>query len=474
MTARTTPTHPTPATPARLTAAAIALIAAAPALAAIINVPADQPTIQAAIDASAAGDEIVIAPGTYAPFTIASDELLIRSSDGPDVTIIDAVGTGGPAILSQGGPEVTFQGLTIANGTGSGGVGFTLGNPTLTFIDCVFSNNSPLAVGVTTNHDFTFVACSFIGNSGGNGGALRPGNGDFTVTDCHFEGNSATQTGGAIYLGGGGDIQITGCTFTGNTAPTGGAVASFHDFNAPGEVFDSCVFEGNTATGEGGGGAIATADFIPITNCQFTANIAEAGPGGAVRSSAPGPAMITGSAFDQNQATDGGAVSIGDGDTLTACTFTANTATNVGGAVFAAAGQATITNCEFSMNSADASGGGVYVPDLVIVELSDSTLCLNTPDQFDYVGALLATNVFGCDVKCPGDDPASGACCINGSCGSIEEDACLAFGGTFIGEGIHCEVVDCMPACETDTNGDGVINSTDLNNILSAFGESCP
>ncbi len=48
-------------------AAAVLLVAALgrPALAAVINVPGDFATIQAAIDAAVDTDEIIVAPGTY-------------------------------------------------------------------------------------------------------------------------------------------------------------------------------------------------------------------------------------------------------------------------------------------------------------------------------------------------------------------------------------------------------------------------
>ncbi|MCH8970343.1 MAG: plasmid stabilization protein, partial [Planctomycetes bacterium] len=54
------------------------------ALADIIHVPADYPTIQAAIYAAASGDEIIVAPGVYnEALYISGIEITLRSSEGP-------------------------------------------------------------------------------------------------------------------------------------------------------------------------------------------------------------------------------------------------------------------------------------------------------------------------------------------------------------------------------------------------------
>ncbi|MCR9218515.1 MAG: hypothetical protein NXI14_15110, partial [bacterium] len=78
-----------------LPASVLAACAMLPAtsLADIIHVPADFPTIQAAIDAALDGDEIVVGPGTYAPFELRTGiGLTITGSDGAAATVVDAGG----------------------------------------------------------------------------------------------------------------------------------------------------------------------------------------------------------------------------------------------------------------------------------------------------------------------------------------------------------------------------------------------
>jgi len=480
-----------PACPAYLVVlASLVMLSDRSAHADVFHVPADYPTIEDAAIAAGDGDEIVIAPGTYAPFNVGAKQgLIIRSSDGPAVTIIDAGGVEA-CVVNLGSGHKTFQGLTFTNGVGEtyngGAINLQFGSPSFTFTDCVFSYCSSVkgAIGTpsaTGGSGYTFTGCTFEGNSGEDAGVLKTLGGSYAFVDCTFSNNSATDNGagGALTLEGSPLISITGCTFEGNTALRGGAIHNGNDFNAPGDQLDDCVFEGNTATGVDGGGAIWTREDMPITNCTFLNNTAPSGPGGAVRATEPATVVVTGCTFDQNQATDGGAVLL-IGGTLTDCNFTGNIASGAGGAVHAASGESTLVNCDMSMNTAGSSGGGIFVVGLAIVNISDSTLCMNTPDQFAYVGAFLATNVFGCDVTCPNTD-AMGACCLTGgACVSTTEANCVAAGGTYQGDATTCGRANCAPppACLADIvdSGtfqpppDGVVDGADLGYLLGAWG----
>ncbi len=59
----------------------------------VLNVPSDFPTIQIAVNLASAGDEIVVAPGTYfEDIDFLGKQATLRSSGGAAVTTIDAIG----------------------------------------------------------------------------------------------------------------------------------------------------------------------------------------------------------------------------------------------------------------------------------------------------------------------------------------------------------------------------------------------
>jgi len=98
---------------------AVLLALAAPAFAAnTINVPADQPTIQAGINAAGNGDTVLVAPGTYLEnINFNSKNITVISSGGAASTTIDGhLGGGAPTVRGGGASSTTISGFTITGG----------------------------------------------------------------------------------------------------------------------------------------------------------------------------------------------------------------------------------------------------------------------------------------------------------------------------------------------------------------------
>jgi hypothetical protein len=306
-----------------------------------IHVPADQPTIQAAIDLAASGfDEVLVAPGTYAEaINFNGKAIVVRSASGdPNDTIIDGGGSVHVVQCISGETEATeLHGFTITGGNANGG-----GFPETVGGGLFCDGSSP-----------TITDCVFALNLGGLGaGAYLSNNSNAIMTNCTFDRNVAGVFGGAMYNSGDSSPALTGCRFVANRAGSGAAI---YNTNVSSPLIAKCSFIGNIANNEGGAVYNVTGSDPLVIHCIFRGNIAHMGAGLFTSNSLP---MVINCAFSGNHANaSGGAMSNSFG------------------------GNSTIINCSFARNSADVDGGAISNLFASSATIVNSILWDNTPDQ---------------------------------------------------------------------------------------------
>ncbi|UCG50263.1 MAG: DUF1080 domain-containing protein [Phycisphaerales bacterium] len=181
------------------------------------KVPQAFATIQNAIDSARPGTEILIGPGTYnETVNFHGKAVTLRSSDGPQVTIIDATGLGAPAVTcaSGEGANTVFEGFTITGGSSSAGGGIYCNGSSPTISDCTLTGNSAVTSGggiYCGGGSPTLVNCVIYGNSAASGAAISCIDSSPTVTNCTITRNSATTAGGALYCDGSSAPKVTNC-----------------------------------------------------------------------------------------------------------------------------------------------------------------------------------------------------------------------------------------------------------------------
>ncbi len=260
----------------------------APAAADILHVPGDFPTIQAAFDAAMDGDEVEVHPGAYfETINFLGKAITVYSTDGPDVTIIDAEQTGTVVTCdSAEGPDTVLDGFTITGGNAYRGGGMRN------------MDSSP-----------TVTNCTFIGNEAIYGGGMGNSSSSPTVTNCVFTENSAVEDGGGMHNRQDSHPMLIDCTFTNNLANFNGA-GVFSVFSCSPTVVN-CRFEGNMCGHVGGGFGIRKDCHPVLINCSFINNTA-GDFGGAIRSGNTGssPTVIN-CLFVGNTSQIGGAYAAG-------------------------------------------------------------------------------------------------------------------------------------------------------------------
>jgi len=193
------------------------------------------------------------------------------------------------------------------------------------------------------------------------GAALCTGGGSLTLSGVVLSDNVATGLGGAV---GAEDctLVLDGVTATGNEAYGGGVVAALESAVS---VVDS-AFSANLAQGEGGTFYLGGGATLDVTGSRFDGETASIGGAirGEVRSGrATNDVSLVDSHLEACTALEGGAVAVEDGGELelTGTTFVDHFAYELGGAVYADVDRLDVEGTTFEGNLALDDGGAIYV-----------------------------------------------------------------------------------------------------------------
>lgn len=363
-------------------------------------------TIQAAINASVAGDVIELC-----------DAILVGDGNrdidylGKAITVRSQSGNAAACVIDCGGSP--HRGLHFHSGEGSGSVleGVTIMNafspdmgggmlcdassPTIT--GCTFRLNFAPFDGAglyCTNCAPTLDDCHFISNGDGtgmNGGGMCCMVSSPTLTNCTFVDNRVNAGGGGLFCGDNSSPTLIGCTFEGNlvTAPNGYGAGLFC-FHLSSPTLEDCTFRDNIGGSFGGGAAFNYHCDPQLIDCSFMDNTADGG-GGVY--------FIT------------NCVPLLDG-----CTFADNSAAQYGGAIWCGTSWPDIINCTLAGNGAGTDGGGIH--------LNQSS---PTIDQ-----TIIAFSTSGAAVYCSGTGsvPVLACCDVYGNAGGDWVGCIAAQAGT--------------------------------------------
>ncbi len=247
----------------------------------LIHVPAESPSIQAAIAIAADGDSILVAPGTYSGggfigVSLLGKDLLIMGG-GSDSTTLDCAGAGRAFDINQGESAFALiQGFRIVNGFVQGYVGQGGGlrvsgaSPTLRDLvvsDCTASDRGGgmyLDNSQSLLEDVVVERCGDHLDFDAYGGGIACHLGAPTLRRVLLAGNEAGRDGGGLYCQDS-DPQLEQVTLVGNVSDAGGGGLGCDQSASP--TLTGCLTADNAAA-TGGGIYCRDAGSAPAIACS--------------------------------------------------------------------------------------------------------------------------------------------------------------------------------------------------------------
>lgn len=341
-----------------------------------------------------AGDEIWVAAGVYYP----DRTILVPFGDGDrDATFVAKSGVkmfggfvGGESSVSQRDPALN---VTIL----SGDIGLTGTNTdnSRTIMTAISVDSSAVVDGFTFTKGYCSDGSSATPNATAIGGGIFMSGGGMTVNQCVFDGNSARGGAGIGALNS--SPIITNCLFKFGFGDSRGGGIEFT--SCPNPVVTDCEFRNNTAyfgggiyANEGTGGTFERCKFISGASVN----------GGGIFFAGFSNTRVINSLFLKNQCKqltfyqtsfDGGAVKNWcAGTVFVNCVFNSNYARGKGGALYDAGPSGTSTtmiNCTYYNNSS-RDGGVVAAANGHTPQVRNGLVWANLTSDFD--GTVTVTN----------------------------------------------------------------------------------
>jgi predicted outer membrane repeat protein len=299
-------------------------------------------------------EALAVVNGTLGRALTPGEQSQISGTLGPNDAIEFSLPAGPQAINLTGGALSITQPVAI-NGPGAGLLAINGNNTDRDFIvGFDYSQNLNLNVAMS---GLTISGGSAVVSGKNYGGGLL-NFGTLVLSNVTFSGNTAGSSGGgAIYNDG--SLTVNNSLFSNNSVINGGPGAGILNTSAGIVNIANTRFTGNSGTEGASGGGVANSGKLTVTASTFTSNSADSNGGGIYNSSEGTVTISTATLTNNLSGSDGGGVDNDGSATITASTLSGNQSASEGGGL-ASQGALTVTNCTLYGNTAVSDGGGLH------------------------------------------------------------------------------------------------------------------